>query len=127
MSEQRCFYHESVGPWVTMTIPSADIVSSYPAGTIEIPLPPSPLHKCVDGQWIAPTQEEIDEAEAEKVRTERNFKLRFEVDVIVMNPLRWLDMTAEEQQIWSDYRRALLDVPQQEGFPYNVTWPTKPT
>ena len=27
---------------------------------------------------------------------------------------------------WATYRQALRDVPQQEGFPYNVTWPIKP-
>ena len=27
---------------------------------------------------------------------------------------------------WAPYRQALRDVPQQAGFPMNVTWPTKP-
>jgi len=27
---------------------------------------------------------------------------------------------------WQTYRQALRDVPEQEGFPDNVTWPTKP-
>ena len=31
--------------------------------------------------------------------------------------------TAQE---WLDYRQALRDIPQQEGFPVNVTWPIKP-
>jgi hypothetical protein len=31
-------------------------------------------------------------------------------------------MSAEE----TAYRQALRDVPQQEGFPFNITWPTKP-
>ena len=29
-------------------------------------------------------------------------------------------------QEWQDYRQALRDIPQQEGFPYAVIWPTKP-
>lgn len=29
-------------------------------------------------------------------------------------------------QAETDYRQALRDVPQQDGFPDNVTWPTKP-
>lgn len=29
-------------------------------------------------------------------------------------------------QTETDYRQALRDVPQQEGFPFDVTWPTKP-
>jgi hypothetical protein len=27
---------------------------------------------------------------------------------------------------WSSYRQALRDITAQEGFPYSVTWPTKP-
>jgi hypothetical protein len=27
---------------------------------------------------------------------------------------------------WAPYRQALRDVPQQPGFPENITWPTKP-
>lgn len=34
--------------------------------------------------------------------------------------------TPEPSQAWLDYRQALRDVPQQEGFPDNITWPTKP-
>ena len=28
---------------------------------------------------------------------------------------------------WAKYRQELRDIPQQEGFPYNVSWPEKPT
>lgn len=27
---------------------------------------------------------------------------------------------------WAKYRKALRDIPQQEGFPFNVEWPKKP-
>jgi len=27
---------------------------------------------------------------------------------------------------WIEYRQALRDIPQQEGFPYNITWPVEP-
>lgn len=27
---------------------------------------------------------------------------------------------------WAKYRQALRDIPQQEGFPFNITWPDKP-
>jgi hypothetical protein len=29
-------------------------------------------------------------------------------------------------QAWKDYRQALRDIPSQEGFPFNVVWPTLP-
>jgi len=33
---------------------------------------------------------------------------------------------AVDQAAWKIYRQALRDVPQQEGFPENVIWPTPP-
>lgn len=60
------------------------------------------------------------------VRHERDMKLETEVDPIAGNALRWAALSAEQQQAWADYRQALLDIPQQSGFPHNVVWPTKP-
>jgi hypothetical protein len=31
-----------------------------------------------------------------------------------------------DQAAWATYRQALRDIPQQPGFPDNVTWPTAP-
>ena len=28
---------------------------------------------------------------------------------------------------WKDYRQALRDIPEQEGFPHSVDWPTQPS
>jgi len=63
---------------------------------------------------------------ANDTRLFRNQLLVAEVDPIVTNPLRWADLSAEKQQEWTDYRTALLNVPQQAGFPNTITWPTKP-
>lgn len=30
------------------------------------------------------------------------------------------------QLVWATYRQALRDMPQQGGFPHNVSWPSKP-
>lgn len=76
--------------------------------------------------YVPPTQAELDAAAAAAVRGQRDFTLANEVDPIVSNPLRWADMTTEEQNAWSQYRTDLLNVPAQAGFPHNVTWPTKP-
>ena len=76
--------------------------------------------------YVPPTQEELD-AEAEAaVRGQRDMLLEIEVDPIVSNPLRWADMTTEQQNAWSQYRTDLLNITDQEGFPHDVTWPTKP-
>ena len=36
------------------------------------------------------------------------------------------DVPDSVKTAWSVYRQALRDVPQQEGFPHNTQWPTKP-
>lgn len=76
--------------------------------------------------YVPPTQEELDAQAAASIRAERNLRLARDVDPIAGNALRWAALTAEQQQAWADYRQALLDVPQQEGFPHNVSWPVKP-
>ena len=74
-----------------------------------------------EAAWAA----EADVRAAEEVREERD-GLLLEVDTIAGNALRWAALDTEAQAEWATYRQALLDVPQQEGFPNTVTWPTKP-
>jgi len=66
------------------------------------------------------------EQKAKDARTQRNMLLTTIVDPIVTNPLRWAELSTTEQQEWADYRTALLNVPQQVGFPNSVTWPIQP-
>jgi len=73
--------------------------------------------------YVAPTAAEIATAAAAQVRAERDRLLVTVVDPLVSNPLRWSDLTTETQVAWATYRSALLDVPQQEGFPDTITWP----
>lgn len=77
--------------------------------------------------YVPPTQEELDAEAAVGVRGQRDMLLVSEVDPIVSNPLRWSDLTTEQQNAWSSYRTALLNITDQSGFPHNVTWPTTPT
>lgn len=76
--------------------------------------------------YVAPTQEELDATLASQVRYERDQRLVSEVDPVVSNPLRWADLSEQEQADVSAYRLALLDVPSQSGFPSTVSWPTPP-
>jgi len=76
------------------------------------------------------TDEEIAHGALERIKAERETRDRIlveEVDPIVSNALRWNDMTDAKRLEWTNYRQALLDVPAQDGYPYNITWPTKPT
>jgi hypothetical protein len=60
-----------------------------------------------------------DEEQAKSVRTLRNDKLK-ECD--------WTQITdaTVDKEVWATYRQALRDVTAQEGFPWNVVWPTQP-
>jgi Phage tail assembly chaperone protein len=58
-------------------------------------------------------------------RNLRNKLLRDNVDTI--NPIRYEALTDEQRTELKAYRQALLDLPQQTGWPNTVDWPTKPT
>ena len=76
--------------------------------------------------YVAPTQAELYAVLAEEVRSKRD-QLLSELDVVISNPLRWAELTTTEQTEVATYRTALLDVPQQTGFPQAVVWPQEPT
>jgi len=76
--------------------------------------------------YVAPTQAELDAELEANLRSQRDQKLVEELDPIVTNPLRWAELTSDKQTEWTQYRTNLLNVPQQSGFPTNVTWPDKP-
>ena len=58
----------------------------------------------------------MDADKATAVRTERNKKLA-ESD--------WTQVadSSANKAVWATYRQALRDVPDQSGFPWNITWP----
>ena len=75
--------------------------------------------------YVPPTQAELDAQAAVSIRAQRD-SLLLEVDAIAGNALRWAALDADTQAAWAVYRQALLDVPQQAGFPHEVIWPEKP-
>lgn len=56
----------------------------------------------------------------------RSLRNRLLGDVDAVSATRFSSLTTEQQQQLQAYRQALLDVPQQAGFPDTVEWPTKP-
>ena len=112
--------------WETLSDPSDEIIAAYPVGTAEVTQRPSHLHTYEGGAWVAPSDAVYDEWKATEVRAERDRLLSTKVDPLVSNPLRWGELTTEKQTEWTQYRRDLLDITDQSGFPRNVTWPTKP-
>lgn len=113
--------HETFG-WIPFTCNPNDTGALFDVAA---------LHAQMDADqataaYVPPTQEELDAAAAADVRSQRDSLLATEVDPIVSNPLRWADLSAEQQAAWAAYRRALLDITAQAGFPHSVNWPTKP-
>lgn len=82
----------------------------------------------IDGKWtitysvVDKSNEQLlseERMQAASVRTIRAKKLT-ETD--------WTQLTDApvNSALWATYRQALRDVPTQEGFPWEVTWPTQP-
>lgn len=63
-------------------------------------------------------QARLDTEAAERVRSERDQKLK-DTDWMGMSDVT---MSAD----WATYRQALRDVPSQAGFPNTITWPDEP-
>jgi hypothetical protein len=113
--------HETHG-WIPFTCNPNDTGAQFDVAALYAQMDADPA----TAAYVPPTQEELDAATAEAVRAERDYKLASEVDPIVSNPLRWADMTVEKQAEWAAYRRALLDITEQSGFPHDVAWPAAP-
>ena len=89
--------------------------------------------KVINGVRVALTEIEIAARQAEEalvasqeperlasqIRQERN---------TLLSDCDWTQVSDApvNQVAWQTYRQALRDVTSQEGFPYDVTWPTKP-
>lgn len=74
--------------------------------------------------WYNPDPGPSEEYLAECARHRRNKYLGMYVDSV--NIIRWESLTEQKKQELKDYRQALLDIPQQSGFPTNINWPTPP-
>jgi len=68
--------------------------------------------------YVPPTQEELDVALAANIRGVRNAALA------ATDYMGLADYSAKAGEL--EYRQALRDVPQQDGFPKTHTWPNRP-
>ena len=79
--------------------------------------------------WIVeklpePTPEEIRERKAQEIRNQRDLLLsKTDYYFLVDNPKQ---LTEEQLAEVQTYRNELRELPEQEGFPENVTWPDIP-
>jgi argonaute-like protein implicated in RNA metabolism and viral defense len=91
--------------------PTYDGVISKLVDTVEL----------INEQWVQVWITENVDIESAKanVRRRRN-SLLAETDYMAL-----ADSTLTEE--WAAYRQALREIPQQEGFPFEVEWPSKPS
>ena len=78
----------------------------------------------VDGAWVLPyvvEQQPLEQAER-NIRSRRDGMLQETDWIVIKSYERGQNIPAE----WELYRQALRDITEQAGFPYEVTWPTKP-
>ena len=78
----------------------------------------------VNGAWMLPYKLEAlpqEQAEA-NIRNRRDSLLKKTDWVVIMHTEKGTNIPME----WELYRQALRDITAQAGFPYEVTWPTKP-
>lgn len=123
--------------WTSLEKTSIDVIARFEGVDEDFPFTATPWDEMEYGRDIferakagefgtvaewedIPYDEKIQQA-----RHDRNVLL-VELDNIVNNPLRWASYTEEYKAQLATYRQELLDVPDQEGFPYNVVWPQKP-
>jgi hypothetical protein len=78
-----------------------------------------------DGSSFSPPPVDIDAVAAE-VRKQRTSLLETVVDPLAGNILRWQELQPTKQNELIAYRRLLLDIPSQAGFPLSVEWPVQP-
>lgn len=87
-------------------------------------------HKIVRGDDLEWMVEKIPEKTPEELEIEAEERIRAQRDYLISQTDYLLasdyPISEEDLEAVKAYRQALRDVPQQEGFPENVEWPTMP-
>ena len=79
----------------------------------------------VDGVYVDVTDQDVADTQYETTES-KEARVREMRDDFLAKTDWWATSDRTMTQAEIDYRQALRDVPQQTGFPENVTWPTKP-
>jgi hypothetical protein len=89
-----------------------------------LPTDPSTSSAKYTFDWTTKTWSLDTVGTAKAARVKRNSMLK---SVDKVNPIWYTSLTAQQQTDLQTFRTALLNVPQQSGFPTTITWPTKPS
>jgi hypothetical protein len=73
---------------------------------------------------ISVNQNRLRELKITEAQAKRNQILLETVDRL--NSIWWEAMTEEQKNHWRSYRQALLDIPDQPEYPFDILWPEKP-
>lgn len=113
--------HETFG-WIPFTCDPSDTGAGFDVAALFAAMDADPS----TAPYVPPSEAEVLAAASAEARSLRASLLARHVDAFVMNALRWADLTAGQQGEITDYRRALLDITDQPGFPTNIAWPEVP-
>lgn len=136
-------FHENIEQETRETDGGPEIVYAYDEYRLSVPNRPNLLDsvKATKAEWLNAAKEAEFNAKASEVRKKRN-KLLAETDArMCLDRMglevpsgttfsSWLSFLKELGSIisgkWAKYRQALRDIPEQEGFPFNIEWPEQP-
>jgi hypothetical protein len=81
-----------------------------------------------EGNWIETWKiEPADEKEIEQRTEEKRYAIRSKRNqALVESDWTQFRDAPVDRDTWAIYRQHLRDIPEQEGFPWDVTWPEKP-
>jgi len=84
------------------------------------------MQKLVNGTLLDMTNDELNEFSSSVLDPDAEMLIRSKRDRL-LSDTDWMAMSDNTiTPEWASYRQALRDITEQTGFPYEVTWPTKP-
>ena len=112
---------------------SHDAEARAKVGMIEVPDPVRPEDNFFtsvenpDGSYTSTPRTAEDLAArqvAANIEKAKNVRTTRDTMIAATDWTQCADISAAVKSQWAPYRKALRDVPQQAGFPFNVVWPT---
>ena len=118
-----CEIEHPVHGWIPFTCDPRDEGAEFDVAALHAEMLADPKTLA----YAPPTEADALYEQTLEARVYRNQLLTEIVDPIVTNPLRWADLSQERKDEVAAYRKALLDVTDQAGFPADVVWPEVPS
>jgi len=118
-----CEIEHPIHGWIPFTCDPNDTGADFGVAALHAEMLADPA----TAPYVPPTEAEILYEQTLEARYYRSQLLTEIVDPIATNPLRWGDLSQERKDEVSAYRRALLDITDQAGFPSDIVWPEVPS